>query len=132
MAVEGLAPATSLLLAGLILDALIGDPQFRFHPIRLIGGTLSRSEAFLRRRQWDGYGGGCALFFFLTVVWVVLPSLLVMWAGRLLHILVVYIFFSLRNLLDHVRTVKRAAQRDDLVAARKAIGLLVGRDTDRM
>src|SRR5439155_22201168 len=63
---------------------------------------------------------------------VVLPSLLVLWAGRLLHILVVYIFFALRNLLDHVRTVKRAARRDDVVAARKAIGLLVGRDTDRM
>ena len=132
MAIEGLAPAASLLTAGLILDAVVGDPQFRYHPIRLIGRTLSMGEAFLRRRQWDGYGGGCILFLFLAVVWIVLPSLLVVWAGSLLHIFVVYVFFALRNLIDHVRSVRRAALRNDLAAARHAIGLLVGRDTDRM
>jgi adenosylcobinamide-phosphate synthase len=132
MAVEGLAPSASLLIAGLVLDALLGDPQFRFHPIRLIGASLSACESFLRRRGWDGYGGGCVLFLFLTIAWVVIPSLLVIWAGRFLHVLFVYVFFALRNLVDHVRTVNAAAGRDDLVSARKAIGLLVGRDTDRM
>jgi adenosylcobinamide-phosphate synthase len=132
MAFEGLAPAASLLTAGLILDALFGDPQFRYHPIRLIGRTLSIYEAALRRRHWDGYGGGCILFLYLAVTWVVLPSLLVALLGSLLHIFVVYIFFALRNLVDHVRSVRLAALRDDLPAARQAIGLLVGRDTDRM
>ena len=132
MAVEALAPAASLLIAGVILDAIFGDPQFRFHPIRLIGQTLSRSEQFLRRQGWDGYGGGCALLLILGVIWVVVPSLLVMWAGTLLHVLIVYVFFALRNLIDHVRAVARAAQRDDLDGARKAIALLVGRDTNRM
>ena len=132
MALEGLAPAASLLIAGLILDALIGDPQFRYHPIRLIGRTLSACEAFLRRLNWDGYGGGCILFVFLVVMWVVLPSLLVVWVGPLLHIFLVYIFFALRNLIDHVRDVRRTAGRGDVHAARQAISLLVGRDTDRM
>jgi adenosylcobinamide-phosphate synthase len=132
MAIEGLAPSASLLTTGLILDALIGDPQVRYHPIRLIGRTLSMAESFLRRKHWDGYGGGCILFLFLALVWVLLPSLLVTWAGSLLHIFLVYVFFALRNLIDHVRSVRRAAQRNDLPAARQAIGLLVGRDTDRM
>lgn len=132
MDINGLAPSASLLLAGLILDALLGDPQFRFHPIRLIGRTLSSFEQFLRRTHCDGYGGGCILFLMLAVTWVVLPSLLVIWLGTLLHVLIVYAFFAMRNLIDHVRAVGRAARRDDLDAARRAIGLLVGRDTAPM
>jgi adenosylcobinamide-phosphate synthase len=127
MAVEALAPRASFLVAGLILDALIGDPQFRYHPIRLIGNTLSTGEAFLRRMRLDGYGGGCVLFLFLTAVWVVLPSLLVVWAGAVAHILSVYVFFALRNLIDHVRAV-----RGDTDSARRAIAMLVGRDTAQM
>jgi adenosylcobinamide-phosphate synthase len=127
MEIEGLGPSAILLLAGLILDALFGDPQLRFHPIRLIGKTLSRFEASLRRRNWNGYGGGCLLFLLLTLTWVLLPSLLVVWTGRLLHVLIVYALFALRNLIDHVRAV-----RGDLQSARKAIALLVGRDTNQM
>jgi adenosylcobinamide-phosphate synthase len=132
MAIEGLGPAASLLIAGLVLDALLGDPQFSYHPIRLIGRTLSACESFLRRRGWDGYGGGCILFLGLAIVWVILPSLLVAWAGSLVHVFVVYFLFALRSLIDHVRDVRRAAERDNSLAARQAIGRLVGRDTDRM
>src|SRR5262245_39878795 len=127
MAVEALAPRASFLVAGLVLDALIGDPQFRYHPIRLIGNTLTAGEAFLRRIRWDGYGGGCVLFVFLAAVWVVLPSMLVAWAGAVLHILFVYVFFALRNFIDHVRAV-----RGDTDSARRAIAMLVGRDTVQM
>ena len=125
--VEGLAPSASLLLSGLVLDALIGDPQFRFHPVRLIGRTLTRLENVLWGRQWNGYGGGCLLFFLLAASWVVIPSLLVLLTGWMVHVLVVYSFFALRNLIDHVRGV-----RGDEHSARRAVALLVGRDTDRM
>jgi adenosylcobinamide-phosphate synthase len=124
---EELAPSALLLLVGLTLDALFGDPQFRFHPIRLIGGTLSAIEKLLRRFKCDGYVGGCLLSLLLTLIWVVVPSLLVVWAGSLLHVFVIYVLFALRNLIDHVRAIK-----GDLDSARKAVGLLVGRDTHRM
>ena len=132
MAVEELKPSAILLLTGLLLDTLFGDPQFRFHPIRVLGRTLSGCEQFLRRLGWNGYGGGCVLFLMLAVSWVVLPALLVIWAGAFLHVLIVYAFFALRNLIDHVRAVGQAAQRDDVSEARRAIGLLVGRDTNMM
>src|SRR5262245_12098243 len=127
MAVEALAPRASFLIAGLLLDAFIGDPQFQFHPIRLMGSTLAAGENVLRRMGWDGYGGGCVLFLFLTAAWVFLPSLLVVWAGAVLHILFVYVFFALRDLIDHVRAV-----RGDVDSARRAIAMLVGRDTAQM
>src|SRR5205823_4528375 len=110
-----------------LLDALIGDPQVAFHPIRLIGRTLSACEALLRRLHWNGYAGGCVLFVVLTAVWVVLPSLLVAWGGAVLQILFVYVCFALRNLIDHVRAV-----HGDVTSARRAIASLVGRDTAQM
>jgi adenosylcobinamide-phosphate synthase len=92
-----------------------------------MGKTLSAGESALRRIGWDGYGGGCVLFLFLTAAWVFLPSLLVAWAGPFLHVLFVYVFFALRNLIDHVRAV-----RGDVDSARRAIAMLVGRDTAQM
>ena len=76
MGFEGLAPSVALLIGGVLLDAFFGDPQFRFHPIRLMGRTLSVSEKLLRRAGFSGYGGGCLLFCILTVLWVALPSIL--------------------------------------------------------
>jgi adenosylcobinamide-phosphate synthase len=44
----------------------------------------------------------------------------------------IYICFALRDLVDHVRSVQRAANRGDVSAAHKAIAMLVGRDIDGM
>jgi len=139
MGFEGLAPSAPLLITGLLLDAVFGDPQVRWHPIRLIGDTLSFLEKALRRLGWDGRAGGCLLFLLLAIVWVVTPSAGIYVVGRwdttaelVLHILTVYIMFAMRDLVDHVRRVQQAANRGDLTAAHRAIGLFVGREVDRM
>lgn len=139
MGFEGLAPAAPLLLAGLLLDAVFGDPQVRLHPIRLIGDTIWFFETLLRRVGLDGRAGGCFLLLLVAVVWVGVPSLLVyrlmLWdktMGLVLHILIVYVCFAFRDLIDHVRRVAKAARRNDLKEAHRAIGLFVGRDLDRM
>src|SRR5688572_28855173 len=139
MGIEGLAPSAPLLIAGLLLDAVFGDPQVRWHPIRLIGDTLSFFEKTLRRLGWDGRAGGCLLLLLLAIVWVVAPSFMIYAVGRwdttaglVLHILTVYILFALRDLVDHVRRVQKAASREDLSATHQAIGLFVGREVNRM
>jgi adenosylcobinamide-phosphate synthase len=139
MGIEGLAPSAPLLVAGLLLDAVFGDPQVRWHPIRLIGDTLSFFEKALRRLGSDGRAGGCLLLLLLAIAWVVTPSFVIYAVGRwdttaglVLHILTVYILFALRDLVDHVRRVQKAASREDLSATHQAIALFVGREVDRM
>jgi adenosylcobinamide-phosphate synthase len=139
MGFQGLAPSAWLLLAGLLLDVLLGDPQVRWHPIRLLGDTLSFFERALRRATWDGRGGGCLLLVLLSLVWVALPSILIhavtRWhwtVGMGLHILVVYVCFASRDLLDHVRRVQAAARAGDLESTRRALGMFVGRDLEQM
>jgi adenosylcobinamide-phosphate synthase len=139
MGIEGLAPSSLLLCTGVLLDAILGDPQVWFHPIRLMGRTLSAYENLLLRLGWNGYGGGCLLFTLLFATWVVAPCLLLSQiykanagAGFVVHALLIYTCFALRDLIDHVRKVQKAARGGDIAETRKAIGMLVGRDVDKM
>jgi len=139
MGITGLAPSAIFLVAGVIIDAILGDPQVWFHPVRLMGRTLSGFEWLLRRLGLDGYVGGCVLFLLLAVTWVIVPCFLLMriyqWypqAGAAMHILAIYTFFALRDLIDHVRAVQSAADRGDISKTRNAIRMLVGRDIEKM
>lgn len=122
-----------------LADLAIGDPTYRWHPVRLVGHTLTAAESGLRRLGADGYGGGIALFVLLTIIWtgglsalVLVAGLLTYWLGWLIHAFVVYSLLALGDLLRHVWRVEEALTRGDLDAARAAIGHLVGRDTQPM
>ena len=130
-------PAGGLLVAAAALDFAVGDPVYRWHPVRLIGRSISAVESWLRALGADGLVGGCALVVLVGClwtggVWAVLVTLQAMHpiAGTAFHFLCVYIFVALGDLLKHCDEVDVSG--DDLVAARAAAGKLVGRDTDRM
>ncbi len=136
---EFLAACPFLLAAAVALDLLIGDPVYRWHPIRLIGSSLAAIERALRALGADGYGGGIALFVLLSIAWggglsalVVAAGAVHAWLGWLLHVFLVYSLLALGDLLRHVWRVEQALMRGDLEAARAAIGSLVGRDTAPM
>jgi adenosylcobinamide-phosphate synthase len=134
-----LRPNALLLAGAVVLDLLIGDPVYRAHPIRLMGNTLTWLENGLRKLGADGYGGGIALFFLLSIIWVggsgaVLVGLQ-RWndlAAFVFHLFLAYSCLALHDLLRHAWAVESAARRGDLEGARTAIARLVGRDTDRM
>lgn len=128
-----------VLAIAVLLDLAIGDPAYRWHPVRLMGGTLTAVERVLRRLGADGYGGGIALFAILAAIWiaglsgiVLAASAVALWFGWLIHLFIVYSLLALGDLLRHVWRVERAIARNDLAAARTAIGHLVGRDTEPM
>ena len=77
--VEGLTAAlsaqASTLAVAVLLDLALGDPVYRFHPVRLMGASLTAIENGLRRLGADGYGGGIALFVILAMLWIVIVAL---------------------------------------------------------
>lgn len=136
MELSALAPTSPLLLAAVALDLLLGDPTYALHPVRLMGRALSGCENLLRKVGLDGYGGGCLLLVMLTGIWVFAPSLVVItihayapWSAWLVHLFMVYSLIALRDLFRHGGNVERALRRDDLQDARRAVSMLVGRDT---
>ena len=137
--VDALLPHAAALVAAFIVDLIAGDPVYRAHPIRLIGGSLRWLEGRLRTIGWDGYGGGIALFVALGFVW--LPVLAVVMAAAtavssavawVVHVVVLYTMLALGDLLHHVWRIESAVRSGDLARARTAVSALVGRDTDRM
>ena len=139
MVLSSLVPRADLLAIAVVLDLLLGDPVYRWHPVRLVGGSLRWIEARLRAMGAAGYVGGCVLFVVLAVVWGGSAAALLAGVARLhpvmggaVHLFLLYSLLALRDLLKHVGAIDAAAVAGDLPDARKAAGRLVGRDTDRM
>ncbi len=148
MAAELLRDPFVFLCLCLLLDACLGDPQYAWHPIRLAGAALAAGEKGLRALGWDGRFGGFVLFLWLTAVcgggaWAVDAGLRAAGAaaGRIeagawlawgWRLFLGYSLLALGDLAAHGRRIARAAESGDLTGARRAAGMLVGRDTDRM
>ena len=135
MDLSSLLPRADLLMAAVGLDILLGDPVYRWHPIRLMGRSLNWCEDRLRAEGADGRAGGCLLFAALSVVWVGGSSVLLVCLGQMqeviataFHLFVLYSLIALGDLLKHGKAVNDAASVGDLAAARHAIKELVGRD----
>ena len=54
-AVAWLSPDPMLLIVGVAADLAAGDPVYPWHPVRLIGRTLTWIEGLLRAAGLDGY-----------------------------------------------------------------------------
>jgi len=134
-----LEPSALLLAAAMALDVAIADPDYAWHPVRLIGRSLLACERQLRQRGLDGHSGGVVLFAVLAGVWVGGLSLAVMclgtiagWLAAVVHALILYVLMALGSLLRHGRRIEDALRAGDLPAARQAVSQLVGRDTQPM
>ena len=126
------------LIAGFILDLLLGDPEWLYHPVRLIGGLISRLEKHLRAK-----GGNLRRSAVILTVTTVLVTMAVT-AGILflLHLLGRIPLFIGMALLDwmgiavtcmakEARDVSKALEKG-LPEARKQVARIVGRDTQNL
>ena len=96
-------------------------------------------ETTLRTWRLDGYGGGILLFLALSALTIGVLATLVIAADlaspialSILHVFLLYSLLALGDLVRHVWQIESAVRADDLIAARRAVSELVGRDTDRM
>ena len=128
-----------LLLLGVsfALDLLIGDPHSPLHPVALFGNYAAKVEAFARRRFGSTVGAG-----FLGWCLATLPpalfaagSILLVRRGFGPHAAAVaagvwlYMTIALRSLVQHAEAVRWPLAADDLVSARRALSMIVSRDT---
>jgi adenosylcobinamide-phosphate synthase len=128
-----------MLPAAFALDALLGDPVYPLHPVRLIGGLARLLEKLLRALAFDGVFGGALLVLaelavfagaYLAARWGL--WLLNPWAGWPLDLFLAYSCLALKDLVRHARPVAAALEAGDLAAARGAVSMIVGRDVERL
>ena len=127
------------LLAGCLLDWLIGDPRSLPHPVRLMGRMIAGLERGIRRRL-DGRRellGGALLVFCMCCAWIILPGAAFWLIGRLGGrplLFAAEAFFcgqllAARDLAKESLAVKERMDADDTEGARQAVSMIVGRDT---
>lgn len=126
-----------------LIDALIGDPRSKFHPVVLIGNLISALEKFLRR-DFDSpnkkiFKGGMLVF--IVVIFSLLVGLIIEIFTQDIPSLAVQIFIqalvlsfmiSPRSLADAGYEIYLLLEREDLNHAREKVGWIVGRDTQNL
>lgn len=143
---------------GFLLDMVLGDPYFLPHPVRLIGKLVSRTEKYLRnsgigrggRRQnqngelpektrdkvkelWQGIwlvlivtgAAPIAAAFLLVPAYLLHP-----WAGVITEAVMTYQILAAKCLKVESMKVYRCLKDARLEEARRAVSMIVGRDTE--
>ncbi|NQT21375.1 MAG: cobalamin biosynthesis protein CobD [Planctomycetes bacterium] len=127
------------ILAAVALDLLIGDPRRLPHPVRGIGLLALGLECPARRCiPWPKVAGVCVAV--VTVGLTGAAAFAVIAGAGYLHpfvadaasILLIYTAVATRDMARHSMQVYRALSNGDLAEARKRVGMIVGRDTDRL
>lgn len=131
------------LLTGYVLDLLFGDPRQIYHPIRIIGNLISVLEKGIRKvfpkTPGGELAGGVVLVFLTVGISTAVPAVLLAIAAWI-HPAVYWALASFwswqilatKSLKTESMKVYAPLKTGDLPAARYAVSMIVGRDTERL
>lgn len=132
-----------IICLGFILDSLLGDPQWLWHPVRGIGRLITRTEVLLRRFCCKGDRSeriaGIFLWLIVCGVSFAVPLLLLYAAARIhpalrwcLEIWFCYQILARRSLQVESGKVYQCLKNNNIEEARTAVSYIVGRDTETL
>mgnify|MGYP004520268011 FL=1 len=128
------------LVLGFILDLIIGDPHGLYHPIRLVGNLIGFLEKHMNRRNDSPNRQMVKGWLMMLIVITVssgIPLVLLILAYRIhpvcrviLETVMCWQLLATKSLKDESMKVYKKLKRHDLQGSRKAVSMIVGRDTD--
>lgn len=139
-------------VTGFLLDCIFGDPAWMYHPIRVIGNLISVLEKGLRKllcsrihaseqkkkNKREVLAGGILWILTVSLSFLV-PAVLLFAVGKfhpavrfLLATFWCYQIFAARCLVGESKKVYQKLKEDDLPGARRAVSMIVGRDTENL
>ncbi len=133
-----------IMLVGLLIDALVGWPKPLFraigHPVTWMGRLIDELDQWLnldgtevRDRRLAGVAAAVTV-----IVAAALAGMIIQWllpdgmTGLLMAGLIAWPLIAARSLHDHVVAVARPLAAGDLLSARQAVAMIVGRDPARL
>lgn len=131
------------ILAGGLLDFLLGDPYWLPHPVRWIGKMIAFLERKLRMcfpaTPKGEMAGGSLLVIAVCLSSFLLPLLVLFICGKIhwglrlaVETWMIYQILAAKCLQTESRKVYRQLQEKNLPGARKQLSFLVGRDTQEL
>ena len=127
---------------GFLLDMLLGDPIFKYHPIRIIGRGISFFENIIRRYAKSDrdkfFGGVLLMILVLSVCFLVSFSIIFVarkinvGASMLIESIIIWFMLAAKSLKAESMAVYEKLKKNDIKAARNAVSMIVGRDTQHL
>ena len=128
------------LVMGYILDLIFGDPYWMPHPVRFIGNLISILEKVIRRfmpkTKRGEYIGGIILTVMVVSISMVIPLVIILIAktinkylALIVETFMCYQILATKSLKVESMKVYDELAKNDLPSARKAVSMIVGRDT---
>lgn len=138
-----------IICAAFVLDLILGDPVFLWHPVRGIGFLITFFEKILRKlfrisADREAHKGrkrsaGAILVILVLSFSVGIPAAFLYLAGCVhpylrfaLEIWMCYQMLAMKSLKVESMKVYDALLTGDMDRARKAVSMIVGRDTERL
>lgn len=130
-------------VTGFILDMIFGDPIWLYHPVRLIGAWISFLETWLLKiagkSESAQLAAGGVLWILTASVFTLFPFWLLKGA-EMLHPMAAFLLESFwcyqllaaRSLSVESKKVYHCLKAKDVEGARKAVSMIVGRDTENL
>ena len=127
--------------AGFVLDFIFGDPSWLYHPVRIIGKGIELGERILRKlfREKHLVLAGAVLWVIIAGVSFLIPLGLLFLAQKIhpgvrfaLETFWCFQILAARSLCRESGKVYDRLQEDDLPGARRAVSMIVGRDTESL
>lgn len=131
------------LCIGYVLDLCFGDPYWMPHPIRLIGNFISFTEKKIRKimpkNQKGEWIGGiilvciillCSTFVSGGILWIAYSVHTYLGIG--IESIMCYQLLATKSLKVESMKVYKKLEEKDLIGARKAVSMIVGRDTESL
>jgi adenosylcobinamide-phosphate synthase len=130
-------------IAGFLIDCILGDPKWLPHPVVGIGKLISLSEKVLRRifpkTDRGAFSAGLLMAILVPLLsagvsFGVLFGLwkLSRWAYFAMSSIMCWQCFAAKCLATEAHKVVKALETEGLDAGRRQISMLVGRDTERL
>ena len=131
------------LVLGFVIDLLLGDPRWLYHPVRVIGLEISFLEKKLRRifpKTPKGEGqAGFLMVLLLCILGFGIPAGVIWGAyqihtvlGIILETFMCYQMLAAKSLREESMKVYKELKKGDLEGARYAVSMIVGRDTQEL
>ena len=126
------------LVAGYVLDLLLGDPRRLPHPVVLFGNLIGWIERKWNKGRWRFLKGGVVAVVYplgvLAAGWGVAWCVQAVGVWCSVLVATVFVFYGLanRSLIQEGGEVIRALREQGLEAGRKRLSWIVGRDTSEL
>ncbi|MFK7746435.1 MAG: adenosylcobinamide-phosphate synthase CbiB [Roseobacter sp.] len=123
----------ALLVLAMVVDAVLGEPKWLWsklpHPAVLMGRVVGQLDARLNQGAHKK-AKGCIAVSVLVVLGATLGALLTM-LGPVAQVICAAILLAHKSLIEHVQAVA-VSMRTDTEAGRRAVAMIVSRDTSQM